>query len=752
MGKSCFILFVALMYSCTSPEKEVSRTNSSEDRFYVDTPFDQEYHQGYNVSLTEVMANDVRAIQPDQNGTIWIATKNGMYSKKMNSDLWQLEIVGKDQGPGYDVAIDNENNIWLATWNGVYRHGENGIEKLEHPKPPIAKIVVAQEGVYALGPYGIWFFRDDQWIEKEYGTARSIRAAASDGKGGLWIGTDVGLYHVKEGEKTKVYQQNGDLVSAYVKGIDTDDQGQLWIGCMGGTTIRNEQGEVRHLRPEHGIPNAMVNVVKKSPQGTMWIGTDYGITRFTPGDSLYSVRLSKRWLQSNEVRDIAFDKEGNAWIATAKGVSAIRKSEMTLSQKADYFYDQLIRRHVREPWIVARSKLTIPGDTTSIEPDDDDNDGEYTAMYLAMESFRFAATRNPEAKRRAKKAFDFLHYLREITERDGFFARTIIPVSWEQSHDMNRTFSAQEIAEAIIENPRQKPVEIRWHVSSDGKWKWKGDTSSDELCGHLFGYYWYYTLVADTDEKERIAAHFSKIMDHLIRNDFNLTDVDGFHTKWGVWSPRQLNEDPEWVPERALNSLELLAFLKFTYHITNDDKYQKEYINLIENEGYLENAKRLHTTNPAWETYFDIYLSLYLYPSLVQLEEDRVLKGVYQEHLQKWFDKHRNTKSPFLNFTYNLLANNNEGLDDSIEFLKDAPLDLVDWYIDNGLREDLQVVRKPILEELQVALRPPSEYRTIRWDRNPYQAASGNPAQEREPVYWLLPYWMGRYLTLITDQ
>jgi len=317
---------------------------------------------------------------------------------------------------------------------------------------------------------------------------------------------------------------------------------------------------------------------------------------------------------------------------------------------------------------------------------------------------------------------------------------------------MNRTFSAQEIAEAIIENPRQKPVEIRWHVSSDGKWKWKGDTSSDELCGHLFGYYWYYTLVADTDEKERIAAHFSKIMDHLIRNDFNLTDVDGSHTKWGVWSPRLLNEDPEWAPERALNSLELLAFLKFTYHITNDDKYQKEYINLIENEGYLENAKRLHTTNPAWETYFDIYLSLYIYPSLVQLEEDQVLKGVYQEHLQKWFDKHRNTKSPFLNFTYNLLANNNEGLDDSIEFLKDAPLDLVDWYIDNGLREDLQVVRKPILEELQVALRPPSEYRTIRWDRNPYQAASGNPAQEREPVYWLLPYWMGRYLNLITDQ
>ncbi len=44
-------------------------------------------------------------------------------------------------------------------------------------------------------------------------------------------------------------------------------------------------------------------------------------------------------------------------------------------------------------------------------------------------------------------------------------------------------------------------------------------------------------------------------------------------------------------------------------------------------------------------------------------------------------------------------------------FLKDAPLDLVDWRIDNGKREDLNVVRKPILETLQVdESRPPSEY------------------------------------------
>ena len=563
------------------------------------------------------------------------------------------------------------------------------------------------------------------------------------------MGTDVGLFHCNDSE-TIVYNKNEDLISAYIRGIDYDPDGKLWIGGLGGVSIRDAEKMVGEKRPEDGITNTEVNVVRRSPDGTMWVGTNYGITRFTSEKEEYSVRLSRRWLMSDRVNDISFDQHGNAWIATTGGVSAIKKKEMTLAEKAAFYYDRMIQRHVREPWIVARFRLNVPGDTTTIEPDDDDNDGEYTAMYLAMESLRYAVTNDPVAKERAKKAFDFLHYLREVTESDGFFARTIIPVDWEKSHDMNRTYTSQELAEELINNPRHKPVETRWHISKDGKWKWKGDTSSDELCGHLFGYFWYYNLVADDAEKQRIADHFSQIMDHLIRNDFYLTDIDGKPTKWGVWSPKRLNEDPEWSPERALNSLEVLSFLKFALQITGDQKYEEAYLRLIEEESYIENAKTLHNTNSSWETYFDIFLALYVYPPLIQYEEDPAIQSEYRTHMDQWFMKHKKIKSPLVNFTYNYLDGGSDELENSIFFLKDAPLDLVDWQINNGKREDLNIVREPILESLQVdELRPPSEYRTIRWDKNPYLAVAGNPAQERDPVYWLLPYWMGRYLKLI---
>jgi len=745
------IAITFLMLSCKNNDDHTTSIDQEIMGSYTDVPFAQEYHEGYIISSSSIKANDVRAIQPDQTSNIWIATKNGVYKKRSGSRNWDLMIGGEDQGPAYDVKVDASNTIWIAAWNGIYRYKSDQLKKMEGPKPPVAKIVAATEGIYAIGPLGIWVYQNSIWEKKNYATPRSMRAAISDGQGGLWIGTDVGLYHCNGG-KTTAYQQNEDLISAYVKGIDYSAHGDLWVGGQGGVSIRNETQKIGEKLPTDGITNANVTVVKQSPERIMWVGTDYGITRFTPGKEEYSVRLSRRWLMSDQVRDIAFDDHGNAWIATANGVSAIMKREMTLEQKADFFYERLIQRHVRDPWIVARFALTTPGDTTTIKPDDDDNDGEYTSMYLAMESLRYAVTNNPEAKERARKAFDFLYLLREITELDGFFARTVIPASWDKSHDMDRTYTPQELAEEIINNPRQKAVEKRWHLSKDGKWKWKGDTSSDELCGHMFGYYWYYTLVADNVEKERVADHFSKIMDHLIRNDYNLVGADGEPTKWGIWSPKSLNHDPEWAPERALNSLEMLSFLKFTHQITGNEKYQKAYLNLITEEGYLTNAMTLHDTNPAWETYFDIYMTLYIYPPLLMYEDNPAIKSEYRTHLDLWFEKHRETTSPLVNFTYNYLTGSHEELEGSIFFLKDAPLDLVDWKIDNGRREDLQVVRTPILEELQVnELRPPSEYRTIRWDRNPYAAIAGNPAQERDPVYWLLPYWMGRYLELINE-
>src|SRR5690606_9543002 len=138
---------------------------------------------------------------------------------------------------------------------------------------------------------------------------------------------------------------------------------------------------VKQLRSADGLPSSEVTSVRRSPDGVMWVGTSYGIVRFRK-DMSRSLRFSRRWLLSDHVNDIAFDRDGNAWVATSGGVSAIKKKRMTLESKATYFYDVLMRRHIRAPWIAGVCKLPTPGDTTVWLPEDDDNDGEYTGMYL----------------------------------------------------------------------------------------------------------------------------------------------------------------------------------------------------------------------------------------------------------------------------------------------------------------------------------------------------------------------------------
>jgi hypothetical protein len=740
-----FLLILCALFTACKDKKAVK----SQDLSYQDKPFLQEFHDAHPIN-GGVAENDVRSIVADKASNIWIATAAGIFRKQKNQRNWEAVITGPDNGPAYSVEADRENTLWLGTWNGLYTFKYNKLEKAAGPEGPVSALCSATEGLYALGPKGFWFDAGKGFKQINANISKSVRDVISDKNGGLWIATDVGLYHWTKNGLSHYYKTDA-LISGYTKGLAFGFDNNLWVAGLGGVTIRDSDKKQKELKPKDGIPTVYATAARYAPDSSMWVGTQLGVVRFKK-DGSHSLLFSRRWLMDDQVNHIAFDQEGTAWIATPKGVSAIRKRKMTLSQKNDFFFDVLMRRHIRAPWIAGQAHLELPGDTTSWQAEDDDNDGEYTGNYLAMESFRYAATKDPAAKVNAAKAFAFLKLLQEVTETDGFFARTIVPSDWTSVHDGNRTFTEREKAEELVKEPRFKPVETRWHKSKDGKWLWKGDTSSDEMCGHMFGYYFYYTLAANAAEKKVIAAHVSEIVDHLINNNLNLIDVDGTHTRWSVWSPDKLNRDPEWLPDRNQNSMEMLAFLKLAYHMTGAKKYENEYLRLIKEEKYLENMAEVTRQNPAWLIYFDVVLQAYLYPILLKCETDPERHKFYKNHLTEWFEKRRADHNPLINFIYCYAANEKAELGNSVDFLIDTPLDLVDWPIDHSQREDINIVRNPVLEDQQVdTLQPASIRMTVRWDKNPWTLAGGNPQVEREPVFWLLPYWMGRYMNLIKN-
>jgi len=716
-------------------------TSYTQQNRYNDVLFWQETHEAHPTS------EEVRSVAVDSTGTIWIATSSGIFRKKASLETnWEKVLT---DGPAYAVFVDAQSSIWLGTWNGVYRYSNRQLQRISGIAQPISVLCSSPEGIYAIGPNGLWRYDGSTFTKKEVAIPRSVRNALCDSAGNLWLASDIGLYYINKVGTIRIFKDKDKVISGYIKGVEFDTQRQLWAAGLGGVSLLANDKKVQEITTQNSLPTVYVTCVKKAPDGTMWVGTEKGIVRYTQ-PSRGSLLFSRRWLLHDRINALTFDATGNAYLATPQGVSIIKRQKMTLATKNDYFQDVLLKRHIRAPWIAGQCRLEKAGELSTWQPEDDDNDGEYTGNYLAMESFRYATTHSPDAKENAKKAFQFLKKLQEVTDTDGFFARTIVPALWTNVHDGNRQYSAQELADELVKEPRFKPVETRWRPSKDGQWLWKGDTSSDEMCGHFFGYFFYYQLVADDSEKSVIRKHVSRIMDYLIAHNFNFIDIDGKPTRWSVWSPDQLNRDPEWAPDRAQNSMEMLGFLLFAHYITQNSKYYQHYLHLIEKEHYLDNMAQVLHQNPAWFIYFDVVLQAYIYPILLHCEKDPERLAFYQKHMDEWFAKRQSDQNPLINFIYCYARNKQVELDHSVGFLIDTPLDLIDWHIDHTQREDIRIVRTPVLEDEQVdTLPPPSIRMTVRWDKNPWTAAGGDPHREREPVFWQLPYWMGRYLKMI---
>ena len=187
--------------------------------------------------------------------------------------------------------------------------------------------------------------------------------------------------------------------------------------------------------------------------------------------------------------------------------------------------------------------------------------------------------------------------------------------------------------------------------------------------------------------------------------------------------------------------------------MSENEKYQKAYLELLFDHDYAVNILHAKTTKPVWRTHIDDELLALAYPCLLMHEKDPEILALYRRSLQQWFAEVKMDESPYFNYTYCALSGNAVQLQVSVDYLRDSPLDLVRWFVDNRKRQDVRLVRTPEVEQIQTyRLLPPGEGGVMRWDNNPWQAVQGDGGYtESDGVYWMLSYWMGRYYGYIVE-
>lgn len=314
-----------------------------------------------------------------------------------------------------------------------------------------------------------------------------------------------------------------------------------------------------------------------------------------------------------------------------------------LSDKAAWLQEDLNANNMQYGIVMPRVLLPPEGNADLSSAHQEDG-GNRTGPYLAALSFQYAVTGDKKVKKWADESFEAIEILEKVTGVEGSIARSFNKSDVKQRHEDWFFF----------------PME--WHQSTSMPgYRWIGDPSSDTYANLMYGLAMYYDLVADKQYKQRVKTWVTKVTDRMIEHDMRLVDVDGKMTLWGNYSPSLHREN--------LNSLLPLFQLKVTYHITESQKYQDKYLELIQEHGYADEAILAASFKPPyvpWDTYH-FMKGVYM---LLRYETDQSLRNKYLAALERFWLKEYPCKNQTLQITYNHYVPESGGFnEESIEQL-----------------------------------------------------------------------------------
>jgi hypothetical protein len=495
-------------------------------------------------------------------------------------------------------------------------------------------------------------------------------------------------------------------------------------------TLNQEEAAALRLRFLQWPSVDFTVVVVQSPVVT-WVGTRQGAIRVRRQYASHEYLAGERWLPDDHVTGIGIDGQA-VWLETPKGFSRIEYKQMMLAEKSRAFVERVQARHNR--WgLTADSSLPVPGDLSANQMMSSDNDGLWTAMYVAAECFRYKVTGEADARENARRGMQAIVRLESITGIPGFPARSFIKVGEDV-----------------------QPKDGEWHDTPDKTWRWKGDTSSDEIVGHYFVYPLYYDLVADEAEKPALRAVIERITNHILDNNYQLIDVDGARTRWGWWGPDATWEDPD---ETGLRALHILSHLRVALHLTQDAghraRFQRAYDDLLGTHKYHLLTRNQKIMVPGHINHSDDELAFLSYYPLLRYEKDPKLLEVYRQSLERSWQIERPERNPLWNFIYAAGSGAQAfDRDESIRTLREIPMDTIRWSVRNSHRLDVPV--DPMSDRFgrrqALIVLPYDQLPMWKWNGNPYSLDGGNDGRsEDDGAYFLLPYWMGRFHKFIDE-
>lgn len=587
------------------------------------------------------------------------------------------------------VSIEPEGG-YLST-NTTF-HMEDGTQILPRPVKfgPLTRIASYGGTVYALQPGGLALF-DGEAITTDvadWGLLPSPRVSDLVALGSrLFIGTDRGL------------------------------------GVLRGMSLTE-------IRGAGGLPSENITCLARGFDRDLWIGSAHGAARMTKDGDFHWFGAGN-WLPGARVNAIAAGDRA-VHIATDGGLAVIHYTPWTLAAKADYYERFQKERGMQRLGFI--HSLYWGGDDLGWIREISDNDGGHTAHYLAAMAFKYAATGDEAARAEAVETFKAMIWLEEITGVRGLIARAVWVPGVDQGQKARHGSGG---------------LPARWYPTPDGKFEWKGDTSSDEVSAHYYAVSVFHDYAAKGPEKARAAEHLRRMTDHIIENGWKLRDANGETTRWGRWDPEYLQR-PYGMYARGLNGMEAQAYAVTAHGLTGDAKYEAALRQLMD-WGYHRHTVRQKLAFPPEDVIpWDDRLAFDCYFPMLRYVTDPALRLIYLRSIERSWAVKRMERVPWFNYVYSVITGNDCDTEDAAAHLREWPVDLRSHSYTNSVRDDL--APDPDYPNYGGGTRAmgPRDTGPKRGSRSalPHDGGAGGRVIT-EPAGWLEDYWMGRYFGFI---
>lgn len=223
----------------------------------------------------------VTALDWHAEGALWLGFYRGSYAAYDPGKQRWLEH-GAELGAPLKQVLIGENQVWLLTERGQLFTVQEGQIRLQSTPQPLAYIHYHEQGLlWGIGEAG------SLWVAPTYlghlpmpdSLAGQVQALAHDPQGGIWLGLDQGIlrYDLSQG----TWRTWPSLKELNASALVWGENGGLWIGTMGqGLWHFQPEGErlQRVLFAGTETRTPILSLVQE--QGDLWLGTFSGAFRW----------------------------------------------------------------------------------------------------------------------------------------------------------------------------------------------------------------------------------------------------------------------------------------------------------------------------------------------------------------------------------------------------------------------------------------------------------------------------------------